>query len=91
VQDHRGVGADIDEFRQVLLGLTYVNNPVGVIAKHPKELVNVQVNRGWLDARLAEWLDQDTTRFDCFLDGPVRENHIGQRYSAPCAVEDLQR
>ena len=68
MQDHWLGGADVDQFGQVLLGLVDVNDPLGVIAEHAKELVYVQVNGRGLDAVLAERVDDDTALFEGLLD-----------------------
>ncbi len=75
VQDHRRLGPDVDQLREVFLGLAHVDHALGVIAKDPEVLVDVQVDRRGLDAVFAEGLDDDPTGLDRLFDGPIREHH----------------
>jgi len=66
VQNHGLFKSHVNQLRQVLLGLLDVNDGVRVVAEDPKELVDVQVNRGGLNAVLTQWVDNDATLVDSF-------------------------
>jgi hypothetical protein len=46
-----------------------------VVAEHPEEAVELQVDRGRLDAVLVERLDRDPTLGQGVADAPVGEDH----------------
>ena len=75
VQDHGVRRADVDELGQVLLGLAHVDHALGVVAKDPEQLVDVEVDRGRLDAVVAQGVNDDPARGEGFFDGPIREDH----------------
>jgi hypothetical protein len=75
VQHEGVVGADLDEFGEVLEVLLHIDVAHRVIPKHPEEAVDMKVDRRWLDTAGVEGLDNNAAGFDLFTDGAVREDH----------------
>ena len=60
---------------EVLLRVAYVDDPLRVVAKHAKELVDVKVDRRRLDAVLAQGVNDDSALRNGFFDGAIGKDH----------------
>jgi cobyric acid synthase len=57
------------------LGFTHVNDTLGIITKDAKVLINVDVDRGGLNAVVAGGLNNESALLQRLFDGPIREHH----------------
>ena len=75
------VVADLDELGELLLVLLDVDRPQAVVAEDAEEPVDVQVDRGGLDAAVPERVDADPTGGELFTDRQVGEDHGPEQVS----------
>ena len=82
MEDQALVLGDLDQLGQLLLVLLDVDHPLAVVAEDTEVAVDVEVDRGGLDAVVAERVDDDPARRQLLADGDVREDHgWSARYS----------
>jgi hypothetical protein len=75
VQHEGVVGADLNEFGEILKVLLHINVAHRVVPKHAEKPIDMEIDRRWLDTTGVEGLDNDAAGFDLFTDGAVREDH----------------
>jgi hypothetical protein len=71
VEDQGVALGDVDQLGQVLEVLPDVDYPHGVVPEEPEVAVDVEVDRGRLDAAGAQRIDDDPPFLQFFTNGPV--------------------
>jgi hypothetical protein len=77
VEDEGLAGADLDDLSEILHGLLDVDERVPGVVKDAKHRIDVEVDRGRLDARLVERLDLDPAGLQLVADRAVAQDHRG--------------
>ena len=87
VEVHRFVGADFDQFHQVIGGLLDVDERAFRIAEDQELVVEADVDARWLHERRIEGIDPETAAGDGFFDRAVRQNHrVARGAATPASV-----
>ena len=73
--------ADLDQLGELLEVLLHVDVAHRVVAEHPEEAVDVEVDGRRLDAALVERLDHDAAGGQLLADGAVGEDHGPEPYA----------
>jgi hypothetical protein len=75
VEHEDPVLGDLHQLGQVLEVLLHVDQARGVVAEHPEEPVELEVDRRGLDARLVEGVDDDPAAGERLSDAAIGEDH----------------
>ena len=75
VKHEHAIVGDRDQFGQVFEVLLDIDDAGRVIAKHPEQIADLDIDRRRLDAALVEGLDQDAVGRNFLAEGSVGQDH----------------
>jgi hypothetical protein len=80
VQHKHAVLRNLYQLGEICKIFLYVDNRCSVIAKHAKQIGQFDVNRRRLQARLVEWINDDSLRGKSLTDTFVGQDHNEAHY-----------